>query len=307
MNGRLRSPLTWEARANSTRRSPAARTRSVSSGWNSSLDRETPPDEDEQYEAITAALAAFPDNRVAVRTLDIGGDKPVPYLDLPAETNPFLGQRGVRLSSGAHSDLLETQLRALLRAAGTDYGDNLAIMLPMVSRIKEVEAAVGRVESVAADLEREGVAHAIPNLGAMIETPAAAAMAGELATRLDFLSIGTNDLTQYVMAIDRENDAVADYHDPLHPAVVRTIGQTVSAAGGTGAWVGMCGEMAGDPELTELLIGLDELSMSAVTVPAVKGQVRQTDTETASELAEDVLACETRAEVRDVLACYETA
>ena len=271
------------------------------------LDREAPPDEDEQYEAVAAALAGFPEDRVVVRTLDIGGDKTVPYLDLPAETNPFLGQRGVRLSLGAHGDLFETQLRALLRAA--DRGDNLAVMLPMASRIEEVEAAVDRVESVAADLEREGIAHAIPDLGAMIETPAAATMAGELATRLDFLSIGTNDLTQYVMAADRENDAVADYHDPLYPAVVRTIERTVSAADGTGAWVGMCGEMAGDPELTELLIGLglDELSMSAVTVPAVKEQVRRTDTETASKLAEDVLACETRTEVRDTLAGRETA
>jgi len=267
------------------------------------LDREAPPDEAEQYEAITAALAAFPDDRVVVRTLDIGGDKDVPYLDLPSETNPFLGQRGIRLSLGAHSDLFETHLRALLRAAGTEYGDDLAVMFPMVSRIEEVEAAIDRVEGVAADLASEGVEHAVPALGAMIETPAAAAMADALADRLEFLSIGTNDLTQYVMAVDRENDAVADYHDPLHPAVLRTIDRTVSAAEGTDAWVGMCGEMAGDPELTELLIGLglDELSMSAVTVPAVKGQVQQTATDTARELADEVLACETRAEVQAVL------
>ncbi|ERH02607.1 MAG: phosphoenolpyruvate-protein kinase (PTS system EI component in bacteria), partial [Halonotius sp. J07HN6] len=132
---------------------------------------------------------------------------------------------------------------------------------------------------------------------------AAAAMAGELAKRLDFLSIGTNDLTQYVLAVDRENDAVADYHDPIHPAVVRTIDQAVAATAETDAWVGVCGEMAGDPELTELLIGLgvDELSMSAVTIPAVKQQVRQTATDTARDLAEDVLACETRAEIQAVL------
>jgi len=267
------------------------------------LDREAPPDESEQYEAIIAALAAFPDDRVVVRTLDIGGDKAVPYLDLPSETNPFLGQRGVRLSLGTHGDLFETHLRALLRAAGGEYGDDLAVMFPMVSRIEEIEAAIDRVEGVAADLEAAGISHAVPDLGAMIETPAAAAMAGELAERLDFLSIGTNDLTQYVMAVDRENDAVADYHDPLHPAVLRTIDRTVSAAEGTDAWVGMCGEMAGDPELTELLVGLglDELSMSAVTVPAVKQQVQQTATDTARDLADEVLACETRAEVQAVL------
>ena len=267
------------------------------------LDRERPPDEAEQYDAITTALEAFPDNRVVVRTLDIGGDKDVPYLDLPEETNPFLGQRGIRLSLGAHSDLFETQLRALLRAAASEHGDDLAVMFPMATQIEEVEAAIERVDAVAAKLDGEGVDYAMPELGVMIETPAAAFLADSLAARLDFLSIGTNDLTQYVMAVDRENDAVADYHDPLHPAVLRAIDRTVSAADGNDAWVGMCGEMAGDPDLTALLVGLglDELSMSAVTVPAVKQQVQQTATSAARELAADALACETRAEVLDVL------
>ncbi|RJX42410.1 phosphoenolpyruvate--protein phosphotransferase [Halonotius aquaticus] len=267
------------------------------------LDRESPPDEAEQYDAITTALAAFPDDRVVVRTLDIGGDKAVPYLDLPEETNPFLGQRGIRLSLGAHSDLFETQLRALLRAAASEHGDDLAVMFPMATQIEEVAAAIERVESVAADLDGEGVDYAMPELGVMIETPAAAFLADSLAERLDFLSIGTNDLTQYVMAVDRENDAVADYHDPLHPAVLRAIDRTVSAADGNDAWVGMCGEMAGDPDLTALLVGLglDELSMSAVTVPAVKQQVQETATSAARDLADDALACETRAEVLDVL------
>jgi len=267
------------------------------------LDREHPPDEGEQYDAITTALAAFPDNRVVVRTLDIGGDKDVPYLDLPEETNPFLGQRGIRLSLGAHSDLFETQLRALLRAAASEHGDDLAVMFPMATQIEEVEAATERVESVASELAEEGVDYAMPELGVMIETPAAAFLADALAERLDFLSIGTNDLTQYVMAVDRENDAVADYHDPLHPAVLRAIDRTVSAAEGRDAWVGMCGEMAGDPDLTALLVGLglDELSMSAVTVPAVKQQVQQTATDAARDLAADALACETRAEVQAVL------
>ncbi|MFQ3475866.1 phosphoenolpyruvate--protein phosphotransferase [Halonotius sp. F2-221B] len=267
------------------------------------LDRQSPPDEAEQYDAITTALAAFPDDRVVVRTLDIGGDKDVPYLDLPEETNPFLGQRGIRLSLGEHADLFETQLRALLRAAASEHGDDLAVMFPMATQIEEVETAIERVDAVADDLDGEGVDYAMPELGVMIETPAAAFLADALAERLDFLSIGTNDLTQYVMAVDRENDAVADYHDPLHPAVLRAIDRTVSAAEGNDAWVGMCGEMAGDPELTELLVGLglDELSMSAVTVPAVKEQVQQTATDAARELAEEVLACETRAEVQAVL------
>lgn len=267
------------------------------------LDRETPPDEDEQYAVITDALAAFPDDRVVVRTLDIGGDKPIPYLETPAESNPFLGRRGVRLSMDEHAALFETQLRALLRAAASDHGDNLAVMIPMVTRVEEVRHVLDRIEAVAADLETEGVAYARPELGAMIETPAAALLADHLAARLDFLSIGTNDLTQYVMAADREHDGVSHLHDPLHPAVLRAIDQTTTAAHDAGAWVGLCGEMAGDPALTPLLIGLglDELSMSAVTVPAVKARVAETNRESAVALAADALACSTRADVRERL------
>ncbi|RLM51804.1 phosphoenolpyruvate--protein phosphotransferase [Halorubrum sp. Atlit-28R] len=271
------------------------------------VDREAPPTEDEQYEAVTAALSAFPDDRVVVRTLDVGGDKPIPYLDLPDEPNPFLGRRGVRLSLDEHADLFETQLRALLRAAATEDGDGLAVMFPLVTRVEEVERAVDAVESVAADLADEGVAHVVPELGAMIETPAAAFLADALAERLDFLSVGTNDLAQYVMAADRGNDAVAEYHDPLHPAVLRALDRTTAAAEGSDAWVGMCGEMAGDPALTELLVGLgfDELSMSAVTVSEVKARVREVDADAAASLANEALACETRGEVLDALGLGE--
>lgn len=267
------------------------------------LDREEPPDEEEQYEAVSEALAAFPDNRVVVRTLDVGGDKAVSYLDMPAETNPFLGQRGLRLSLGKFTDLFETQLRALLRAAASDNGDKLAIMFPMITHMDEVEAALARVEAIANDLASEGIKHAIPELGIMIETPAGVFSADRFAGRLDFLSIGTNDLTQYVMAADRENNAVADLHDPLYPAVLRAIDYAVTAADKHDAWVGMCGEMAGNPELTELLIGLglDELSMSAVSVPAVKKQVINTDTHSAKELAADVLNCQSREDVYETL------
>ena len=267
------------------------------------LDRDEPPNEDEQYEAVTAALSEFPDGRVVVRTLDIGGDKQVPYLDLPDETNPFLGARGIRLSLGDHADLFATQLRALLRAGAHEDGDGLAVMFPMVTQIEEVEAALDGVERVADQLDQEGVDYAIPELGAMVETPAASYVADAAADRLAFLSIGTNDLTQYVMAADRENDAVADIHDPLHPAVLRAIDRTVTATNGTDTWVGMCGEMAGDPALTKLLVGLglDELSMSAVTVPAVKKRISEIETDAASELADAALDCETRADVRALL------
>ncbi|WP_424015189.1 phosphoenolpyruvate--protein phosphotransferase [Halorubrum xinjiangense] len=275
------------------------------------VDREAPPSEDEQYEAVTAALSSFPDDRVVVRTLDVGGDKPVPYLDLPDEENPFLGRRGIRLSLNEHADLFETQLRALLRAAATEDGDGLAVMFPLVTRVDEVERAVDAVEEVADDLASEGVDHAVPELGAMVETPAAAFLADALAERLDFLSVGTNDLAQYVMAADRGNDAVADYHDPLHPAVLRALDRTTAAVedAGADAWVGMCGEMAGDPALTDLLVGLgfDELSMSAVTVPDVKRRVRQVDGDDARSLAADALACETRREVLDVLGLDDRA
>ncbi len=267
------------------------------------LNREEPPDETEQYGAITDALAVFPEDRVVVRTLDVGGDKPVPYLDRPDEPNPFLGRRGIRTSLDEHADLFDTQLRALLRAAEGEQGDGLAVMFPLVTRVEEVEAALDHVESVVDRLAEEGIPHAVPELGAMVETPAAAAVADVLAERLDFLSIGTNDLTQYVMAADRENDAVAEYHDPLHPAVLRTIDRTVKAARGGDAWVGMCGEMAGNPALTELLVGLrlDELSMSAVTVPAVKEAIREVNTGQAEALADEVLSCATRAEVKELI------
>ncbi|WP_129115835.1 phosphoenolpyruvate--protein phosphotransferase [Halegenticoccus tardaugens] len=267
------------------------------------LDRDAPPSEEEQYEAYAEALSTFPDGRVVVRTLDVGGDKPVPYLDLPESENPFLSERGIRRSLGPDAALFETQLRALLRAAGSEGGDGLAVMLPLVATIEEVEEAREVLESVAADLDEEGATYARPEFGVMIETPAATFMAPELASRVDFLSVGTNDLAQYVMAADRGDERVADLHDPLHPPVLRAIARTVEAADGEECWVGMCGEMAGDPDLTELLVGLglDELSMSAVTVPDVKANVETTDREAAEALAARALAAGTKREVDQLL------
>ncbi|WP_227376884.1 phosphoenolpyruvate--protein phosphotransferase [Haladaptatus halobius] len=265
------------------------------------LDRDSPPDEDEQYDAYVEAASAFPGDRVVARTLDVGGDKPIPYIDAPEETNPFLGERGIRRSLGPDADLFETQLRALLRA--TAEVDDLAVMFPLVARVEELDAALLRVEAVAEELADEGIDRAIPELGVMIETPGSAFVAEELATRAEFLSIGTNDLTQYVMAASRENARVADLHDPLHPPVLRAIRRTVEAGHEGDAWVGMCGEMAGDPELTELLVGLglDELSLSAVTVPDVKARVAECDAESARDLAERALSAETRDEVTSIL------
>jgi phosphotransferase system enzyme I (PtsI) len=262
------------------------------------VDREAPPEEDEQYEAYRDALDAFPDGRVVVRTLDVGGDKPVPYLALPEEENPFLGDRGIRRSLGDDADLFETQLRALLRAAADGAGD-LAVMLPLVSTVEEVRAARERLADVTADLAAEDVAHAEPEFGVMIETPAAGLMGADLAEEVDFFSIGTNDLAQYVMAAARGNERVSELRDFRQPAVLRAIRETVRAADGADCWVGMCGEMAGDPDLTELLVGLglDELSMSAVTVPAVKQRVTGVDTTEASELADRVAESSTKEQV----------
>ena len=266
------------------------------------LDRASPPAEDEQYEAIVAALDAFPEGRVVVRTLDVGGDKRIPYLDLPDEENPFLGERGIRRSLSPDADLFETQLRALLRAAADGAGE-LHVMFPLVATVDELEAAIAAVDAAAADLDAEGIDYERPSLGVMVETPSAVFMAEAFAARVEFLSIGTNDLTQYVMAADRENERVDDLHDPTHPGVLRAIRRTAEAAHANDAWVGMCGEMAGNPELTELLVGLglDELSMSAVTVPDVKTAVGETDTDAASALAERARGAATREGVHDVL------
>ncbi|MCU4925649.1 phosphoenolpyruvate--protein phosphotransferase [Halobacteria archaeon AArc-dxtr1] len=266
------------------------------------LDRDAPPGEDEQYETYVDALSTFPDGRVVVRTLDVGGDKPIPYLDLPDEENPFLGERGIRRSLGPDADLFETQLRALLRAAAHDEGA-LAVMFPLVTTVEELDAALSVVDDVAEALDAEGVDHAVPELGVMVETPAAVFLARELASRVDFLSIGTNDLTQYVMAAARENEQVAGLRDPCQPAVLRAIRRNVEAAHAEDAWIGMCGEMAGDPSFTALLVGLelDELSMSPVTVPDVKAAVTRQHRADASELAERALAATTERDVRDHL------
>ncbi len=266
------------------------------------LDREQPPDEDEQLEAYTDSLDAFPEGRVVVRTLDVGGDKPIPYLDADEEENPFLGDRGIRRSLGVDTHLFETQLRALLRAAAEGDG-RLSVMFPLVTTVEELDAAYDAVDDVATALDEAGIPYDVPELGVMIETPAAVMMAEELAERVDFFSIGTNDLAQYVMAASRENDAVANLHDPLHPAVLRSIRRSVEAAHDNDAWIGMCGEMAGDPDLTELLVGLglDELSMSAVTIPAVKAEITETESENARELATQVLSASTKAEVQAYL------
>ena len=259
------------------------------------------PDEDEQaaaYEAVAAALGGRP---LTIRTLDAGADKPLPFLPLATESNPFLGVRGLRLSL-RHPEQLSCQLRAILRVAAARP---LRVMLPMVSTVDEVRHARELLEEARASLEARGTA--VParlELGIMLEVPSAALVAEHLAPLVDFFSVGTNDLTQYAMAAERGNSAVAALADPLHPAVLRLIGRAASAAAAAGRPVAVCGEVAGDRLAVPLLVGLGvrELSMSPALIPAAKQAVRATDARAAGHLAEAALAAESAATVRRLLA-----
>ena len=236
--------------------------------------RTQPPSEDEQFEAYAAAVKAF-DHPVIIRTLDVGADKQLPYLESPVEENPFLGIRGTRLYA-RHPDLFQTQARALLRAAAE--GD-LWVMLPMVATLEDVREARARVDEARRTLEAEGATFGDFRLGVMIEVPAAALMADQLAREADFFSIGTNDLTQYVMAADRGLGTLSKYHDAAHPAVLRICGSVISAARAQNRPVGVCGEAAADPVLAVLFaaMGVTELSVAPTSVNAIKATIDTLD------------------------------
>jgi phosphocarrier protein FPr len=255
------------------------------------LDRETAPDEEEQYLAYTTMLRALNGLPLIIRTLDIGGDKAVPYLDLPPEQNPFLGMRGIRLCL-RRPDLFVPQLRAIYRAASVGP---LSIMFPMVATLEELRAARTMAEQVRQELGAPQV-----EIGIMVEVPAAVLMASELAREVDFFSIGTNDLAQYALAIDRQHPALASQADGLHPAVLRLIAMTVQAAQAAGRWVGVCGGLAGDERGALILAGLgvSELSVSIPSVPQVKAALRQVSLGQAQELAHRALACDSTEAVR---------
>jgi len=258
------------------------------------LERETPPSEDEQYEAYKLAVDALQGLPLIVRTLDIGGDKAVPYLDMPAEENPFLGVRGIRLCL-AHPELFRTQLRAIFRAAA--HGP-VKIMYPMIATVADLRDAQAITEEVRQELGAERL-----ETGIMIEVPSAVIMAPELAAHADFFSIGTNDLTQYVLAMDRGHPQLARQADGLHPAVLRMIDQTVRAASGKDTWVGVCGGVAGDPLGAVILIGLGvtELSVSIPSIAAIKARVRGISMKDAQSLARRALACDSAEAVRDLV------
>ena len=263
-------------------------------------DRDQEPDEQEQFKAYTEAAKAMKGNPVIIRTLDIGGDKPVKYLDTPVEENPFLGERGVRFCM-ARPELFRTQLRALLRAASEE---NIWIMFPMISGVEELEGVLAFQEEVRQGLLSEGVKVADKiKTGIMIEVPSAVAEAEKLGKICDFFSIGTNDLTQYVMAADRGNKSVAKICDSLNPAVLRMVKMTCEAAAANKIEVGMCGELAGNPSASALLLGLglDELSMSGPSMPEVKEAIRAVSMEDCRAVAEKALAVKSGDEVRELL------
>lgn len=263
------------------------------------IDRDVMPSEDEQFAAYREVLETLSPRPIVIRTLDIGGDKEIPYLNLPVEDNPFLGVRAIRLCL-KEKELFRTQLRALLRASR--YG-NLKIMFPMIATSDELREAKHILDEVRRDLEREGHEIAGFEVGIMVEIPAAALCADVLARECDFFSIGTNDLVQYTMAADRGNPELGSLSDPFHPAVLRLIERTIKSGHEAGIWVGMCGEMAGIPEAVPLLVGMgiDELSMAPGSVPRCKEIVRKLDLKRAQEVKEAVMKMTHAKEIRDYL------
>ncbi len=260
--------------------------------------RQTAPAEEEQVRAYRPIFAALGERPVIARTLDIGGDKPAAFLDIPREDNPFLGWRAIRIGL-AQPDLLKAQLRALLRAG---VGGNLKIMFPMIAVVAEMAAARELCRQAQAELFEEGLAAAADvEIGAMIEVPSAALLADHLAGHADFFSIGSNDLTQYTLAADRGNPAVAGLFDALDPAVLRLIDRVIRAGHAAGIWVGLCGELAGDPLAIPLLLGLglDEFSMGAAAVSAAKALIRKLSLAEAEVLAREALDQPSAAAVRD--------
>ncbi|WP_440894874.1 phosphoenolpyruvate--protein phosphotransferase [Amphibacillus sp. Q70] len=254
------------------------------------------PTEDEQFEAYKSVLEQMKDKPVVVRTLDIGGDKELSYLDLPEEMNPFLGVRAIRLCL-ERKDIFRTQLRALLRAS--TYG-NLKIMFPMIATLKEFREAKGLLLEEKENLKGEGIQVSDEiEIGIMVEIPSTAVIARQFAKEVDFFSIGTNDLIQYTMAADRMNESVSYLYQPYHPAILTLVNNVIEAAHAEGKWAGMCGEMAGDSIAIPILLGfgLDEFSMSATSILPARTQIRDLSKEEMASYKEQLLSMSTAEEV----------
>lgn len=252
------------------------------------MDRDNFPSEKEQFEAYKAVAIGMNPHAIIIRTMDIGGDKNLPYMNLPKEDNPFLGWRAIRIGL-ARKDILHTQLRAILRASA--FG-KLRIMFPMIIAVEEVCRLKSELEFLKQQLRDEELAFDENiEIGVMIETPAAAIIAHHLAKEVDFFSIGTNDLTQYTLAVDRGNDQISHLYNPMSPSVLTLIKQVIDAAHKEGKWTGMCGELAGDERAVLVLLGLglDEFSMSAISIPRIKKIIRNTFYTDVKSLAEQVL------------------
>ena len=264
------------------------------------MDSDEMPTEDEQFESYKVVLEGMNGHPVVVRTMDIGGDKHLPYLQLPEEMNPFLGYRAIRIGLN-QPELLRVQLRALLRASV--YG-SLRIMFPMISNLPEFRAAKAIYEEEKAKLESEGVEVADDiQVGIMIEIPAAAVIADQFAKEVDFFSIGTNDLIQYTMAADRMNEHVSYLYQPFNPSVLRLIKNVIDASHKEGKWTGMCGEVAGEPMAAPLLVGmgLDEFSMSASSVLKIRSLISKLDSNEMAELANKVVTEATSSDEAEAL------
>ncbi|WP_414043521.1 phosphoenolpyruvate--protein phosphotransferase [Macrococcus animalis] len=267
------------------------------------MGRDNMPSEDEQYEAYAKVLKEMNGKRVVVRTLDIGGDKELPYLNLPKEMNPFLGYRAIRLCL-AQPEIFRPQLRALLRAS---VHGNLSIMFPMIATINEFRAAKAMLEEEKENLTKEKIKFSDNiELGIMVEIPSTAAMADVFAKEVDFFSIGTNDLIQYTMAADRMSERVSYLYQPYNPAILRLVKQVIDASHKEGKWTGMCGEMAGDTTAIPLLLGLglDEFSMSATSILRARRQIKNLSQVEMSKIAEQALNCATQEEVVQLVDHY---
>ncbi|CDG20800.1 Phosphoenolpyruvate-protein phosphotransferase [Xenorhabdus poinarii G6] len=264
------------------------------------MDRDALPTENEQFEAYKAVAEAVGNQAVIVRTMDIGGDKDLPYMNLPKEENPFLGWRAIRICLD-RKEILHSQLRAILRASA--FG-KLRVMFPMIISVEEIRELKAELTLLKAQLRNENKAFDESiEVGIMVETPAAATIAHHLAKEVDFFSIGTNDLTQYTLAVDRGNELISHLYNPMSPAVLNLIKQVIDASHAEGKWTGMCGELAGDERATLLLLGmgLDEFSMSAISIPRIKKIIRNTTYDDAKALAEQALTQPTAKELMDLV------
>ncbi|HDR1513842.1 TPA: phosphoenolpyruvate-protein phosphotransferase PtsI [Pasteurella multocida] len=264
------------------------------------MDREQLPTEEEQFVAYKDVVEAMNGRLVILRTMDIGGDKELPYFNLPKEMNPFLGWRAIRIALDRR-EILHAQLRAVLRASA--FG-KLAVMFPMIISVEEIRELKSVIETLKQELRNEGKAFDESiQIGVMVETPSAAVNAKFLAKEVDFFSIGTNDLTQYTLAVDRGNELISHLYNPMSPSVLSLIKQVIDASHAEGKWTGMCGELAGDEKAAVLLLGmgLDEFSMSAISVPRIKKLIRNVNYEDTKALAMKALQQPTAVEIEQLV------